>query len=627
VSPTVNPAVNPTGGSTGPAPNPVADLLAALGSTVLVCDGAMGTMLHAAGRSLGEALPALNLSDPALVREIHDRYVNAGADIIQTNTFGASRVRLSDHDLGHRTEEINQAGVRIALASARHEYVRRPVLVAGSVSPAVSVRRHRHVERRTAVESVREQIEVLASAGVDLVMLETFGHLEELLAVIEAAAEVTSVPLIAQMTFGPDFRALGSGQSPREVATALAGAPIVALGTNCTIGPQHSLAVLRELRSHCELPLTVQPNAGLPRRVAPARFEYDLDDTYFARYMRQALGVGATVVGGCCGTTPGQIAAVARTVREYRNQAAPATSAPRRVEPAGGAVGEALVIGHGEPGHEVVVELTPDPLGDVEGLVDVATQLRESGIGLVSVARSLQTRAQVNAVDLAVHLHHRVGLDVLAAVTTWDRTIMALQADLLGAHALGMRRIICETGTPPLVGDYPHTDGIWDVDSIGLIELLSSLNEGTDYYRLPLTTKTSFEIGARINPGSHEPERAAARARAKIAAGAQFLITRPVYELTGVRQMLDAIGDSVPVLVAVSPLTSFQEAEYLAYEVPDVTIPAGTLDALRRARSGAATAGLELAAELVAEVRSLAGGVVLAPTSDTVAVVRRLLSS
>ncbi|MDT7610656.1 MAG: methionine synthase / methylenetetrahydrofolate reductase [Pseudonocardiales bacterium] len=625
MSPATNPATNPAEGPAAqaePTPNPVADLAAALGSTVLVCDGAMGTMLHAAGRSLGEALPALNLSDPALVREIHDRYVNAGADIIQTNTFGASRVRLSDHDLGHRTEEINQAGARIALASARHEYIRRPVLVAGSVSPAVSVRRHRHVERRAAVESVREQIEVLASAGVDLIILETFGDLEELLAVIEAAAEATSVPLIAQLTFGPDFRTLGSGQSPREAAAALAGAPIAALGTNCTIGPQHSLAVLRELRSHCDLPLTVQPNAGLPRRVAPARFEYDLDDTYFARYMRQALAVGATVVGGCCGTTPGQIAAVARTVREYRDRAAPATSAPRRAEPAG----EAITVGHGEPEHQVVVELTPDPLGDVEGLVDVATQLHESGIGLVSVARPLQTRAQVNAVDLAVHLHHRVGLDVLAAVTTWDRTIMALQADLLGAHALGMRRIICETGSPPLVGDYPHTDGIWDVDSIGLIELLSSLNEGTDYYRLPLSTKTSFEIGARINPGSHEPERAEARARDKIAAGAQFLITRPVYELTGVRRMLDAIGDSVPVLVAVSPLTSFQEAEYLAYEVPDVTIPTATLDALRRARSGAATAGLELAAELVAEVRALAKGVVLAPTSDTVAVVRRLLS-
>jgi homocysteine S-methyltransferase len=606
-----------------PPPDPVTNGVAALlARTVLVCDGAMGTMLHSAGRSLGEALPALNLSDPALVREIHDRYVNAGVDIIQTNTFGASRVRLSDHELGHRIEEINRAGVRIALASARDEYTRRPVLVAGSVSPAVSLRRHRHVERHVAVESVREQIEVLASAGVDLVILETFGHLEELLAVIEAAAEATSIPLIAQMTFGSDFRTLGSGQSPGEIATALAGAPIAALGTNCTIGPQHSLAVLRELRSHCELPLTVQPNAGLPRRVARDRFEYDLEDSYFARYMRQALAAGASVVGGCCGTTPGQIAAVARAVREHHDRATPATASPRRLE----GTGESITIGHSEPEHQVVVELTPDPLGDVAGLVDVATELRESGIGLVSVARSLQTRAQVNAVDLAVHLHHRVGLDVLAAVTTWDRTIMALQADLLGAHALGMRRIICETGTPPLVGDYPHTDGIWDVDSIGLIELLNSLNEGNDYYQLPLATKASFEIGARINPGSHEPERAEARALAKIAAGAQFLISRPVYELTGVRRMLDAIGDSVPVLVTISPLISFQEAEYLAYEVPDVTIPASTLDALRRARSGAATTGLELAAELVAEVRALARGVVLAPTSDTAAVVRRLLA-
>ena len=611
--------------------SPIADLAGALrdrtlGNRVLVCDGAMGTMLHAAGRSLGEALPALNLSDPALVREIHDRYVSVGADIIQTNTFGASRVRLSDHDLGHRTEEINRAGVRIALAAARREEVRRPVLVAGSVSPAVSVRRHRQSDPRAAAEAVAEQIQILAGAGVDLIILETFGDLEALITAIEAGTEVTDIPLIAQVTFGADFRALGSGQSPREVAAALAGAPVAALGTNCTIGPQHSLAVLRELRSHCDLPLTMQPNAGLPRRVAPARFEYDLDETYFARYVRQALAVGATVVGGCCGTTPAQIATVAGTVREHRERAAGPAARERAIRPAAEPAGPADSRLAGA-GHEVVVELTPDPLGDVEGLVDVADQLRAAGIGLISVARSPHARAQLNAVDLAVHLHHRVGLDMIASVTTWDRTIMALQADLLGAHALGMRRIVCETGSPPLVGDYPHADGIWDVDSIGLIELLTSLNEGIDYYRLPLSTKTTFEIGARVNPGSRELDRATARAQEKITAGAHFLITRPVYELAGVRQILDAVGDSVPVFVTISPLTSFQEAEYLAYEVPDVTIPASTLETLRRARTGAATAGLELAAELLAEVRALAKGVVIAPTSNPLAVVHRLLSS
>jgi homocysteine S-methyltransferase len=607
--------------------SPVADLAGALrdrtlGNRVLVCDGAMGTMLHAAGRSLGEALPALNLSDPALVREIHDRYVSVGADIIQTNTFGASRVRLADHDLGHRTEEINEAGVRIALAAARREEVRRPVLVAGSVSPAVSIQRHRHIDPRTAVEAVAEQIDILVGAGVDLILLETFGDVDALVAAIEAATEIADVPLIAQVTFGADFRALGSGHPPREVAAALRDAPVAALGTNCTIGPQHSLVVLRELRSHCELPLTMQPNAGLPRRVAPARFEYDLDETYFARYVRHALAVGATVVGGCCGTTPAQIATVASTVRKHREQAGGPVARERAVKPAAEPAGVRLAGAE----HQVVVELTPDPLGDVEDLVDVAEQLRAAGIGLVSVARSPHARTQLNAVDLAVHLHHRVGLDMIASVTTWDRTIMALQADLLGAHALGMRRIVCETGTPPLVGDYPYADGIWDVDSIGLIELLASLNEGIDYYRLPLSTKTTFEIGARINPGSREPGRAAARAREKITAGAHFLITRPVYELAGVRHILDTIGDSAPVFVTISPLTSFQEAEYLAYEVPDVTIPANTLDTLRRARTGAATAGLELAAELMAEVRALAKGVVIAPTSNPLAVVRRLLS-
>jgi len=243
------------------------------------------------------------------------------------------------------------------------------------------------------------------------------------------------------------------------------------------------------------------------------------------------------------------------------------------------------------------------------------------------VAPARTSRAQISATNVAVHLHQQAGLETIASVTTWDRTIMALQADLLGAHALGLRRIVCETGSPPLLGDYPHVDGVWDVDSVGLIGLLASLNQGTDYYSLPLGAKTDFEIGARINPGSRAPGREVERALAKIAAGATFLITRPVYELGALERLLGAIGGQVPVLAAVRPLTSFAEAEYLAHEVPDVSIPASTLAALERAGDAAAQAGVELAADLAARLRTLASGIVIAPTTDIVPTVRRIISS
>ncbi|GLZ02809.1 bifunctional homocysteine S-methyltransferase/methylenetetrahydrofolate reductase [Actinomadura sp. NBRC 104412] len=598
------------------------DLRQALESGILICDGAMGTMLHAAGNSLDQALPALNLTDAALVRTIHDSYVDSGADIVQTNTFGASRLRLAAYGFGDRVEEINRAGVRLAREAAAA--ADRPVLVAGSVSPAVNVQQRRRAGAAERRDALAEQLSVLDDAGVDLVLLETFGYLDELVEAVEVAAGLCRVPVIAQATFASDTHTL-SGHTPREVASALAGTPIVALGTNCTLGPQRSLAVLRALSEHTDLPLTVQPNAGLPRRVAPARFEYDIDSEYFVRYVRQLLEAGARIVGGCCGTTPTQLAAIVQAAEEYRRR--PLTVTPRE-EPA---PARPAPVRRAPFGDRFIVELTPPPTGGGEETLDMARRLMDDGIGLISVVASRTARAQLNPIDLALHLHQTLGVDTMATVTTWDRTIMALQADLLGAHTLGLRRVVCETGSPPLLGDYPHVDGIWDVDSLGLIELLADLNNGDDYYGLRLPSKTEFEIGARVNPGSREPEREAARAAGKIAAGARFLITRPVYDPADLERLLDLVarqtsGREVPVLAAVHPLTGFPEAELLAHEVPDVRIPDRTLAALQDAGDGAREVGIELALDLVSRLKEMAGGIVLAPTTDPVETVHAILS-
>jgi homocysteine S-methyltransferase len=607
-------------------------LAAALRERVLIGDGAMGTMLHAAGNSLDRALTELNLSNPGLVITIHESYLSAGADVILTNTFGASRLRLADQGFGDLVTEINEAGAQLALRSrdgAAKDRGGRPVFVAGSVAPAVTPSLRRRVERAERVEALREQISVLASAGVDAIILETFGYLEELAEAVAVAAEISGLPIIAQATFAGDGRTLG-GESPREVAEVLNGLPIAMLGTNCTLGPQGALSVVEALVPHTHLPVSAQPNAGLPRRVGGRRFEYSADDAYFARYARRLVEAGANLVGGCCGTTPSQIQAAAADIGGMVPVRAtqPARPSSRQEQPVTLSPGGGL-SGHLAAGTFAVAATLAAPLG---GTADEATgqaaQLRERGIDTFFLASRQSPRAQLSSIDLAFQLQQRLEVEAIATVTTWDKAIMALQADLLGANALGIRNIVCETGNPPLLGEYPNVDGIWDVDSVGLVELVAGLNKGIDCNGLPLAIRTGFLAGARFNPGAADLDAEIARTLRKIRAGARFLISRPVHELDALRQVLAAIsGTDVPVLISVVPLRSFEQADYLSHEVPDVRIPAAALSALEQAGSQAARTGVEMAAALLAEASPLVQGAVLGLPADDPAAVDILLSA
>jgi homocysteine S-methyltransferase len=597
---------------------------AELASRVLICDGAMGTMLHAAGNSLDSALPDLNLSDPGLVGTIHDAYLSAGADIIQTNTFGASRLRLARHGAKGSVAEINKAGARIA-REARDRAMRggagREIFVAGSVSPAVTARQRAQVDQSARVAAISEQIEALAEAGCDLLILETFGFLPELVEAASAAASLTGLPVIAQATFSLDGCTLG-GESPREVASALNDLPITAMGTNCTLGPQHTLTIVEQLRLYSKLPVTAQPNAGLPRRVHGRRFEYDIDCDYFGRYAGRYAEAGAALVGGCCGTTPAHIQAAAARVSTVRQRREHRPVARTQAQQDSTGLAERL----GARQFAVAAEIAPPVGGSGDQAVEFAAALREHGVDLFFVAARDTPRAQLSSLNLSLHLRQQLGTEAFATVTTWDKTIMTLQADLLGAHALGLRTVVCETGNPPLRADYPNVDGIWEVDSVGLIGLLAALNQGRDSNSLGLATKTSFQIGARFNPGAADLSAEIARTQAKLQAGAQFLISRPVYELDTFRQLRPALAEQdVPVLLTIAPLRSFDQAEYLAHEVPGVMVPDAALRALASAGADAAQAGLEMAAALAAECRGLADGVVL--SCDDPAGQLRLLSA
>jgi methionine synthase / methylenetetrahydrofolate reductase(NADPH) len=601
----------------GPAPRTMSDLVTALSQRVLICDGAMGTMLHAAGNSLDRALPELNLSNPGLVTTIHESYLSAGADVILTNTFGASRLRLADQGFGDLVREINLAGARVA-AQAR-DGAGRQVFIAGSVGPAVTASQRRRIGQAQRVEAIREQVEALAEGGVDALILETFGYLEELAEAVAVAVEISDAPIIAQATFAGDGRTLG-GEDPWQVASVLSGLPIVMLGTNCTLGPQGALSVVEALVPHTALPVSAQPNAGLPRRVAGRRFEYNADGAYFARYARRLAQAGAVLVGGCCGTTPAQIQAAATEIAGMSpaRPQRPAGEAPRRPPPVlvsrQGGLCERLAGG----GFVVAAQITTPLGGAIDKAADQTAALRERGIGAFFIASRPSPRAQLSSIDLAIQLQQRADVETIATVTTWDKTIMALQADLLGANALGIRNIVCETGNPPLLGDYPDVDGIWDVDSVGLVELVADLNRGIDCNGLALATKTAFHAGARFNPSAADLDAEISRTAAKIRAGARFLISRPVYELGPLRRVAAALSqEDIPILMSVAPLRSFEEADYLSHEVPDICIPQQTLTAMERAGTHAARTGTELAAGLLAEARPLIRGAVLTlPAED-----------
>ncbi|MGH3256645.1 MAG: bifunctional homocysteine S-methyltransferase/methylenetetrahydrofolate reductase [Streptosporangiaceae bacterium] len=619
---------------------------AELGRRVLVCDGAMGTMLHAAGAALDRSLPELNLSDPVLVSAIHESYLAAGADIIQTNTFGANRLWLGHHGFPDQVVEINRAGVRIAReAQARCD---REVLVAGSVSPAVTAPQRRRIGSAERMDVLREQFQALvAGPGVDLVILETFGYLDELVEAVHVAREVCGVPIVAQATFADDAHTLG-GETPREVATVLSGLPVAMLGTNCTIGPQRMLTVAEDLVRYATIPVSAQPNAGQPRRTGPRHFEFSIDGGYFARYLRRFADAGVTLVGGCCGTTPTHIAeAVAAICPAPSPEPAPAPTStpaqapprqrtrtgfpPRTAAPAAPARPVAGSLADQLASRRFIVAAAiATPAGARVGeAVQAAAELQAQGIEVFAVQPPELARTHSDSLDMALHLQHQVGAETIATVVTWDKTIMTLQAELLGAHALGVRSVICTTGSPPVLGDYPAVDGIWEVDSLRLISLLSGLNAGRDSDGLALTTRTRFCVGARVNPGARDPDAEIARVRAKVRAGAHFLVSRPVYELDSLLRVVSALeADDIPLLLSVAPLRSFEEADYLAHEVPGVRIPPDTLRALDRAgRGGARAVGIDLAADLLREARKLVSGVILTAAEEDLTVLAPLLAA
>ncbi|WP_433801435.1 homocysteine S-methyltransferase family protein [Actinomycetospora sp. CA-084318] len=616
----------------------------ALTAGTLLGDGAMGTLAQATGVRAEGAVSELVLLAPELVGALHRRYLDAGADVVQTHTYGASRVRLARHGLARQVHEINVVAARLAREAC--DDAERPAFVAGSVSPATSPRVPGPVDSTTVRSALREQATALAEGGVDVLVCETFAHADELAEAVEAVREATDLPVIAQATFveedGGPVTTLG--ETPEHVARVVGALRPAALGSNCTLGPQGLLAVVRRLVAAVPdgVPVTALPNAGLPHVVSDRRVRFASDAAHFGRYAARYAAAGARLVGGCCGTTPAHVAAAAAELARgpvvdepplpVRLAPAPSpTPAPRGSEasllspddsndaPLPQGEGEGAPRGEG-PGRGaiarwldaprraplLVAEVTGPGTDDLEAHVDRARAALAAGAEALWAGRERTRLRRSTTAGVAAGLHELLDADVALTVTSWNTSRMALQADLLGLDALGLHTIVTETGNPPVHADRAVRDGVWEVDAVGLVGLASSLAVGVDADGARMTP-APFRVGVRVTPGTDDLEREMHRVRLKVRAGAEFLVTRPVYELDRLRRVLDGVGVRVPVLLSLAPLSGFTEAEHLRHEVPDVVLPDAVLARVRAAGEDPAP-GLDLAAELAAE--ALAEGLV-----------------
>ena len=576
----------------------------------LVADGGMGALLSGAVPGL-RCPEEANLRAPESVVAVHAGYIAAGAELIETNTFGANRRKLGRVLLEDAFEEINSAGVR--LAREAREVAGRDVFIAGSIGPLGELEVFDLSEHGPLYAG---QASVLEGRGVDLFMVETFFDLDELVVAVEAVRSVSSLPIVALLTFDDEAEVTG-GVDAAAAAPRLTSLDVAAIGTNHGAGPTVALRALRGMRD-TGLPLAALPNIGLAS-LAGGRVVYPHSTPdYFAEFAVQAVALGARIVGGCCGTTPAQIQAIRDAFEGGRVPAAvlevDEPSIPVAPPPRAGETRLARALREQE--WVVSVELDPPKGGSLDGLVEVTRTLQGSGrVGFVDINDNPMARARMNALMTASTLQREVGIETIPHVTPRDTSVMGLEGVLLGAHAEGVRNVLAVTGDPPHVGDYPGSRGVYEVDSIGLVQLLAGLNRGEDYVGKGLDAPTEFFVGVAVNPSADDLDLELDRFRRKVDAGAHFAMTQAIFDVELLDRFVERLGGSwpIPVLLGVWPLRSSAMALRLNNEVPGIFVPDRVLEELTRAGPDAPRVGLELARALVDESRERVAGIYVIP--------------
>jgi homocysteine S-methyltransferase len=572
----------------------------------IIADGGMGALVSAAVPRLRSPEEAV-LRAPDAVVSLHVSFINAGAELIETNTFGANRRKLSQHFLEDELEQINSAAVK--LARDAREMTGRDVFIAGSIGPIGEP-----ATSRVRRELFAEQASILEGRGADLFMVETFFDLEELVDAVEAVRAVSSLPIVALMTFDETAETL-AGVTAREAAARLSDLDVAAIGANHGAGLLAALSALEEMRAD-GMPLAALPNIGLASLSGGRVIYPHATPEYFAEFAAHARDLGARVIGGCCGTTPTEIAAIHGALREGRQPRAPLVFGERE-----------LVISLGEDQREtglerafretdwvVSIQLDPPLGGSNTGLLEVARAIAESGgAGFVDINDNATARVGINPLMSAIAIERSCGIETIPHLTPRDTTIMGLESVLLGAHAEGVRNILSVTGDPPEVGDYPGSQGVYEFDSIGLTDLIARLNRGEDYNGRAIDAPTSFYVGVAVNPTADDLELELDRFHQKLEAGARFAMTQILFDLEPFEEFRRGLGGTwpIPVLFGIFPLTSYRLALRLHNEVPGITVPEPLQRDLERAGADAPQIGFAHARELIGQVRGHAEGVYL----------------
>jgi methionine synthase I (cobalamin-dependent)/5,10-methylenetetrahydrofolate reductase len=596
-----------------------ADFLTRLKQGPMLCDGAMGTLLYAKGVFINKCYDELNLTQPDLVRSIHQEYLNAGAEIIETNTFGGNSFRLGRHGLADRVRDINRTGAALAREAADAFNLKKvaSVLVAGSVGPlGLRIEPLGKTSRDEARESFREQIAALVEGNVDVIMLETFGYLEELhQAVLAAQQAAPGKPLVAQVTIDEDGNCL-DGAIPETFTAKLNSWGVDVIGCNCSVGPVAMLEAIERIRRLTDRPLSAQPNAGIPRSIE-GRNIYLCSPEYMASYARKFVNAGVVLVGGCCGTTPEHIKAMNQALRMadakgktsgYRviteTKRESSITPPPLAQRSN--LGKKLAAGE----FVTLVEIVPPKGIDFRKEVEGAKFLKAAGIDAINIPDSPRASARMSNLALCILVQQQAGIETVLHFTCRDRNVLSMQSELLGAYTTGIHNLICITGDPPKLGNYPDATAVFDVDAIGLVNIVHNLNHGLDVGGNPIGSGTRFMIGVGANPGIVNIDEEVRRFEYKVEAGADYAVTQPVFDIALLEQFLRRIDHHrIPVLAGIWPLTSVRNAEFMKNELR-VSVPDAIIDRMARAPNAdaARAEGILIAREMLHQVRGLVQG-------------------
>jgi len=584
-----------------------------LSKNIVLFDGGMGSLIYQRGILFNKSYDELNLSNKNLILSIHKEYINAGADVIETNTFGANFYKLRRHNLEKKVFEINYKGAEIARLAAGDD-----VFVCGSVGPlGIKIEPWGEVSFEEAKEAFKEQISALVKGGVDLIILETFQEITEIEQAINAAREVTDMPVIAQIAVQQDSRTI-FGLTVEEVGERLCEQNVDVIGMNCAVGPKSMLENLEKILPYCSKPISVMPNAGKARFIE-GRTIYMSTPEYFGVYTRRFIDAGARIIGGCCGTTPDHIKKMAESIRQKQGkkditvkkisvheieQQVPKPVAKRDKSNLARKIDDNEFV--------TMVEMVAPRGNDISKQIQGAAMLKESGIDVVNIPDGPRASARMNGMALALRIEQETSMETLLHYTCRDRNILGMQSDMLGAAAIGIKNILAITGDPPMVGDYPEATAVFDIDSIGLTNLISNLNKGFDLGGKPIGQPTGFFVGVGADPNSINPEREIKRLRWKIDAGAEFVITQPVFDIDSLLRFIDKVSDlNVPFIAGIWPFVSLRNAEFMKNEVPGVYVPDEIMEKMRKFtdKQDQFRTGIDIAKSMVEKVKSFVNGV------------------